>query len=188
MTILTCKKLSCFLLLSFSFSLFSTGLNAQLKLSGQLRTRSEFRDGQGAPLPKDSSAAFFTSQRTRLSLEYAAYRLRFGLTVQDTRVWGQDGSTINRSTTADNNGLMIHEAWAEIMFTDTSNKKQQVSLKVGRQELVYDDQRLIGNLDWLQQARRHDAAVFRFNSAAWLVDGGFAFNQNKEKASGTSYN
>jgi len=188
MTILTCKKLSCFLLLTFSFSLFSTGLNAQLKLSGQLRTRSEFRDGQGAPLPKDSSAAFFTSQRTRLSLEYSAYRLRFGLTVQDVRVWGQDGSTINRSTTADNNGLMIHEAWAEIMFTDTSNKKQQVSLKVGRQELIYDDQRLIGNLDWLQQARRHDAAVFRFNSAAWLVDGGFAFNQNKEKASGTTYN
>lgn len=184
MTSLTCKRLSCFLF--FTFSLFA--LNAQLKLSGQLRTRSELRDGQGSPLPKDSSAAFFTSQRTRVSLEYAAYRLRFGLTVQDARVWGQDGSTINRTTTADNNGLMIHEAWAEIMFTDTTNKKQQLSLKIGRQELIYDDQRLIGNLDWLQQARRHDAAVFRFNTAKWQADAGFAFNQNKEKANGTGYN
>ncbi|WP_315822863.1 hypothetical protein [Paraflavitalea speifideaquila] len=40
--------------------------------------------------------------------------MKFGLTVQDVRVWGQDVSTINRTTTQDNNGFMLHEAWAEI--------------------------------------------------------------------------
>jgi hypothetical protein len=188
MTKLICRERTSILLLIFPLLLSSFHLQAQLKLSAQLRTRSEFRDGQGSPLPKDSSAAFFTSQRTRLSLGYTGYRIQLGLTVQDVRVWGQDGSTINRSTTADNNGLMIHEAWAEILFTDTANKKQQLSLKVGRQELVYDDQRLIGNLDWLQQARRHDAAVVRFNTQRWLLHAGFAFNQNREKANGTGYN
>jgi len=167
--------------------LSSTYAVAQLSLSAQLRTRSELRDGQGAPLPAGADAAFFTSQRTRLTAGYNMYRLKMGITVQDTRVWGQDVSTINKSTTADNNGLMLHEAWAEIRLTDTSYKKSALTLKIGRQELVYDDQRLIGNLDWLQQARRHDAAVLQFTGAAWKLHAGFAFNQNREKASGTRY-
>lgn len=161
---------------------------AQLQVNAQLRTRTEFRNGQGAPLAKGADAAFFTSQRTRLGLLYNAYRLKLGLTVQDARVWGQDASTINRTTTADNNGLMLHEAWAEIQLTDTIIKTSALTLKTGRQELVYDDQRLLGNLDWLQQARRHDAALLKYESAAWKLHAGVAFNQNKENAAGTIYN
>lgn len=161
---------------------------AQFSLSAQLRTRTELRDGQGSPLPKAADPAFFTSQRTRLTAGYTTYRLRFGLTLQDVRVWGQDGSTINRTTAQDNNGLMLHEAWAEIGITDTTSKVYALSLKLGRQELIYDDQRLIGNLDWLQQARRHDAAVLKFTTSQWMVHTGFAFNQNKENASSTKYN
>jgi len=161
---------------------------AQLQVSAQLRTRTELRDGQGSLLPKGSTPAFFTSQRSRLSLNYAAYRLKFGLTLQDVRVWGQDASLINRTTTQDNNALMLHEAWAEILLTDTTLKTQSLSLKIGRQELVYDDQRLIGNLDWLQQARRHDAALLKYENKSFSLHGAFAFNQNKENASGTLYN
>lgn len=161
---------------------------AQLSFSGQLRTRTEFRDGLGAPLPKDAKPAIFTSQRSRLSLGYAAYRLKFGVTVQDVRVWGQDVSTINRTTSADNNALMLHEAWAEILLSDTALKNKALTLKIGRQELVYDDQRLIGNLDWLQQARRHDAAVLKYEDKTWMLHLAAAFNQNKENSSGTIYN
>ncbi len=149
---------------ALSTVLVSLQASAQLSLSGQLRTRTEFRNGQGAPLPKGANPAFFTSQRTRLSLGYTYYRLKFNVTAQDVRVWGQDVSTINRTTTADNNGLMLHEAWAEILLTDTSLKNKALSLKLGRQELVYDDQRLLGNLDWLQQARRHDAALLKYEN------------------------
>ena len=98
-------------------------VSAQFTLAAQLRTRSELRDGQGSPLPEDAKPAFFTSQRTRLSAGYTAYRLKFGLALQDVRIWGQDVSTVNRTTTQDNNGLMLHEAWAEIGLTDSSNKK-----------------------------------------------------------------
>lgn len=165
-----------------------TPLKAQFTLDAQLRTRTELRDGQGAPLPKTASPAVFTSQRSRLSAGYATYRLKFGLAVQDVRVWGQDVSTINKSTTQDNNGLMLHEAWAEVFITDTLVKTRSLSIKVGRQELNYDDGRLIGNLDWLQQARRHDAALIKYESGAWMLHAGGAFNQNKENASGTIYN
>lgn len=160
----------------------------QLQVNAQLRTRTEFRNGQGAPLAKGADAAFFTSQRTRLGFLYNAYRLKLGLTVQDARVWGQDASTINRTTTADNNGLMLHEAWAEIQLTDTLIKTSALTLKIGRQELVYDDQRLLGNLDWLQQARRHDAALLKYESSQWKLHAGAAFNQNKENTAGTVYN
>lgn len=161
---------------------------AQLTLQGQIRTRTELRDGFGAPLPNDTKAAAFTSQRSRLSLGYSTYRLKFGVSVQDVRVWGQDVSTINRTTTQDNNGFLVHEAWAEIGLTDTTIKNKALSLKIGRQELVYDDHRVLGNLDWLQQGRRHDAAVLKFETKKWQLHTGFAFNQNKENASGTLYN
>jgi hypothetical protein len=161
---------------------------AQLSLSAQLRTRSELRDGQGAPLPEGTTPAFFTSQRTRLMAGFTGYRFKVGLTVQDVRVWGQDASTINRTTTQDNNGLMVHEAWAEVMLTDTTLKNKTFSIKLGRQELNYDDSRLLGNMDWLQQGRRHDAALLKYEANSWMLHLGAAFNQNKELSSGTVYN
>jgi hypothetical protein len=161
---------------------------AQFSLSGQLRTRTEFRDGQGTLAPKGAAPAFFTSQRTRLITGYLGDRLNMHITIQDVRVWGQDASTINRTTTANNNGTMVHEAWAEIMLVDTTSTIDNLSVKIGRQELLYDDSRLLGNLDWLQQARRHDVAVIKFSENAWQADAGFAFNQNSEKGSGNIYN
>ncbi len=161
---------------------------AQFSLTGQVRTRTEVRDGQGSPLPMGAKPAFFTSQRTRLSAGYNAYRLKFGVVAQDVRVWGQDVSTINRTTTQELNGVLMHEAWAELGLTDTTVKNKSLALKLGRQELVYDDQRLLGNLDWLQQGRRHDAALLRYEAAGYRVHLGAAFNQNRELSSGTIYN
>lgn len=179
---------SLFWLLPMLLSIFASNeLNAQLSVNGQLRARGEYRDGQGAPLPEGADPAFFISQRTRLNLEFNTYRLKFGFTLQDVRVWGQDVSTINRTTTQNNNGLMLHEAWAQISLTDTTNKKENLSVKLGRQELILDDQRLVGNLDWLQQARHHDAAIIKYTRNKWIAQAGAAYNQNKENSSSTIY-
>ncbi len=179
--------IQCGLSLFFLITSFQK-LSAQLTFTGQLRTRSELRDGQGAPIPEGADPAFFTSQRTRLGLLFTTNRLKLNLTVQDVRVWGQDVSTINRTTTQNNNGFMLHEAWAEILLSDTAVHNKAFTLKLGRQELVYDDQRLLGNLDWLQQARRHDAALLKYETDKWILHGGAAYNQNQENASGTIYN
>jgi hypothetical protein len=132
--------------------------------------------------------AFFTSQRTRLNFGYTGHRFKLFTTVQDVRVWGQDASSINRTTSDANDGLMIHEAWGEIMLLDTSAALENLSLKIGRQELVYDDVRLLGNLDWLQQARRHDMALLKLEDHGWMAHLGFAFNQNRELKTGGIYN
>lgn len=162
-------------------------VTAQLTVSGQIRTRSEFRDGQGTPLASDAPAAFFTSQRTRLNLAYAGYRFKIYTSVQDVRVWGQDASSINRITTDVYDGLMLHEGWAEFSLIDTGRVVRNFTVKIGRQELVYDDVRLLGNLDWLQQGRRHDAALVKFEHQGWIAHLGAGFNQNAERKSGTVY-
>jgi hypothetical protein len=161
---------------------------AQLTISGQLRTRTELRDGQGIPSARDTAAAFFTSQRTRLMVNYKAYRMKFHTALQDVRVWGQDASTLNRITTDTYDGMMLHEAWGEINLADTGRVLHDLTLKIGRQELVYDDVRLLGNLDWLQQGRRHDAALLKFANKNWTFHVGAGFNQNAERRSNTIFN
>jgi hypothetical protein len=168
--------------------LTSVPSSAQVSFSGQLRTRTELRDGQGTLTPKGADPAFFTSQRTRLTVGYWGERFHLQTTIQDVRVWGQDASTINRTTLPSQNGLMVHEAWAEMTLVDSTSAIDNLLVKVGRQELLYDDSRLLGNLDWLQQARRHDAAVIKFFRKNWQADAGFAFNQNAELTSGNVYN
>ncbi len=169
-----------------------TQANCQLNIAGQVRTRTEFRDGLGTLKLKTNSPSFFTSQRSRVTLNYKTNRVIFQTTLQDIRVWGQDASTISN---ADGSKLGLHEAWAEIMLAnkkDSSFKNSPVdyfAIKIGRQELLYDDSRLLGNLDWLQQARRHDAIVFKLLNKGWQVDLGAAFNQNTDafNYNGTSY-
>jgi hypothetical protein len=157
--------------------------NAQLTITGQLRTRTEYRDGVGTLRPKQNKPAFFTSQRSRLVFNYKMNRIVLQASLQDVRVWGQDASTISN---ADGNRLGLHEGWAEIILSnkkDSSFAKSPVeyfSVKIGRQELLYDDSRLLGNLDWLQQARRHDAMVFKLLHSGWQLDLGGAFNQNTD--------
>ncbi|WP_242696303.1 alginate export family protein [Longitalea luteola] len=165
---------------------------AQFSLAGQLRTRTEVRDGLGTLNAKGTDPAFFTSQRTRLTFGYKWDRLNFNVSVQDIRVWGQDASTINN---ADGNKLMVHEAWAELTLmnvADTTIKTKGIdnlSLKIGRQALIYDDVRLLGDLDWLQQGRRHDAVLVKAVHHGWQIDLGAGFNQNTDAFgyTGTSY-
>lgn len=158
-------------------------IQAQFTVLGELRTRSEFRDGTGTLRLKQNSAAFFTSQRSRLTVDYKLSHTTFHATVQDVSVWGQDASTISN---ADGSKFSVHEAWAEIAFTDSKDSSfkhtpvDYFGVKIGRQELIYDDQRLMGNLDWLQQARRHDALVLKLRQKRWQVDLGAAFNQNTD--------
>jgi hypothetical protein len=171
------------LILLFSSCFCSIPAFAQLSLDGQIRTRGELRDGYGTLEPIGDQSAAFVSQRTRLIFNYNSSKLIFHASIQDVRLWGQDASTIS---IAGGNQLEVHEAWVELIL---SNKKDPsfksapfdyLTIKMGRQELAYDDQRLLGSLDWLQQARRHDAIVLKMLEKGWQVDLGGAFNQNTD--------
>ncbi len=63
-------------------------LMAQFKLSAELRPRTEYRHGYKTLFTEDDKAAFFTSQRNRLNANYSFEKLKFALSLQDVRVWG----------------------------------------------------------------------------------------------------
>jgi len=182
------KKYFLFKLLFGAFIMFQAiPSNAQFTFTGQFRTRTEYRNGQGTLPEFGSTPSLFTSQRTRLNVGFLINRFRFYTSIQDIRIWGMDASTVSNM---DGNKLFLHEGWGEIIFNDSTFLKgiNNLSLKIGRQEILYDDHRLLGNLDWMQQGRRHDAAIVKFSKGTWQVDAGFAFNQNREKKNaGTLY-
>ncbi len=177
------------IILGFVLFIFGQNVaNAQLTATGQIRERTEARGGQATLLQIGQRGALFNSQRTRLNVGYTGYRYKIYASLQDVRVWGQDASTINRTNLEANDGILFHEAWTDISLIDTTSTIQNFSIKIGRQELVYDDQKVLGSLDWLQQARRHDAIVLKFANKGWVMDVGAAFNQRAELNSGTMFN
>jgi hypothetical protein len=165
------------------FSLCVSQASAQFTISGQLRSRGELRDGYGTLETDGNKDAAFISQRTRLIFNYQNSKIIFHTSLQDIRLWGQDASTISST---DGSKLELHEAWAEIIL---SNKKDRAfksspfdyfAIKLGRQEISYDDERLLGSLDWTQQGRRHDAIIMKMIQDGWKIDLGAAFNQNTD--------
>ncbi|WP_452231984.1 alginate export family protein [Lacinutrix sp. MEBiC02595] len=148
-----------------------TSYAQEFEISTVLRPRFEYRHGYKTLTADDAEAATFISQRTRLNFGYKSEKLQMYLALQNVRIWG-DVSTLS---TSDTNGTAIHEAWA-ILHLDP-----KFSLKFGRQEIVYDDHRIFGNVGWAQQARSHDAfiATYKLNKNNQL-DIGLAFNENAE--------
>jgi len=142
----------------------------QFAITGEIRPRAEFRNGYKRLHQPDEDAAFFVEQRSRLYFDYKSQSLRFMLSLQDVRVWGNTDQ-IYKSDPALHN---IREAWGEYLLSG------KVSLKVGRQSLSYDNERFLGALEWSQQGRAHDAMIIKYvnDSARIQLHGGAAFNQN----------
>ena len=148
----------------------------QLTLSGELRPRAEYRNGYKTTIDSSQTNGFFVDQRTRIKLDYKHEDYQFFVSVQDIRTWG---STAQLNST--DGFLSVHQAWAKAKLNETWG------LKVGRQEIVYDDHRIFGSVGWAQQARSHDAAIFQYKSGDAKFDFGLAFNQASPTSIGTDY-
>lgn len=104
---------------------------------------------------------------------YTLIRSRFGVTltpvenisgyfqVQDSRTFGEE-----ISTTANMKNIDLHQAYLKLdnMFSFP------LDLKVGRFELVYNNERLIGNSNWGNTGRSFDGAILTFNSEKVKTD------------------
>ena len=160
--------------LSLILLLSITNTYSQFTVDAELRPRFEFRHGYKTLFPDDTNPAAFVSQRTRLNFGYKTEKLHFYLSPQDVRVWGD----VPQLNVADENGFSLHQAWVEILLVD------ELSLKIGRQEIIYDDQRFFGNVGWAQQARSHDAAIVKFEPSFMKLHFGAAYNQDGEALTG----
>ena len=141
----------------------------------QIRPRAEYRNGALFPREKGESAAGFINNRARLSLGYERENLSIGLSAQHVGVWGQDPQI-------DKNGrFILNEAWAQLNFGTG------FFAKLGRQSLVYDDERLLGGLDWSVAGRYHDALKLGYQNANNKLHLIVAFIQNDETLIGGTY-
>ncbi|UJF30091.1 alginate export family protein [Kaistella sp. 97-N-M2] len=152
------KQLITFLGLLF----FSVSAHAQidsLKVNLDFRTRAELDNGYKTLIPENKKPETNVSSRARLGIDYYWQNLELFMSLQDARVWGEVSSTNQRS-----GSLNVNEAWAKYDFTE------KTAVKIGRQILSYDDERLLGALDWQMQGRSFDGAkaIFRFSPQSKL--------------------
>jgi hypothetical protein len=150
--------------------------SAQFTVDGQLIVRSEFRKGYNKPIAESLDPAGFIAHRARIQAGYKLDRLNFYMSIQDIRTWGSTGQA-----NISDDFLSVHEAYAETSFGE--NWK----LKLGRQELNYDNARFLGNLDWALQARSHDFALMKYEKEKAKFHFGGGFNQDSQKLSGNLY-
>lgn len=167
-----------FLIILFIIGITCHDAQAQFNLNGQILNRSEYRHGYGTLIDTSQSAAFAIGQRSRLGATYSSEKVRFALTMQDIRTWG------NTPQAKISDGfLSLHEAYVELYFNP------KLSAKIGRQELDYDDARFLGNLDWVLQARAHDIALLKYvdTTKQIQIHAGFAYNQTGDFLNGNYY-
>jgi hypothetical protein len=150
--------------------------NAQFTLSGELRPRFEFRDGYKKLPESGTTPAIMVSQRTRLNVDWKYKFLKTRISLQDVRVWGDEAMK------KDVAGIGLYEGWIEMGICDS------LSVKVGRQELIYDNQRLLSNNNWGAKGVTHDALLLQYKNKGWSLDVAGAFNQSRDTTFSTDYN
>lgn len=126
-----------------------------LTFGAQVRPRYEFRKPAG---PGDDG---FFSMRARADLLASLERnVRIFVQVQDVRFWGEETNTLT-DYRADN--FDMHQAYIDILHSGATG----FAGRVGRTEFNLADQRLVGAVDWTQQARAFDGGV-----VTWDLRGG----------------
>lgn len=151
---------------------------AQFTLDGEFRPRTEYLHGFGTLIPEANEPDFFTVTRARLNAGFNAENYKVYFSIQDILLWGENPQVIHSDV---NNKFDLFEAWAELQLG------KGWSTKLGRQVLSYDDQRILGGLDWAQQGRNHDAALLKYSKEGFALDFALAFNQDNLAATGNLY-
>lgn len=148
--------------------------NGELTLSAQLRPRFELRNGTFEPLEIKDKPAALVSSRTRLTADYDwKQKLQMRFSLQNVNIWGQDPMVQNAGTPS--SPMQFYEAWANLALSNHWN------MKIGRQPISLDDERIFGALDWAQGARAHDAVSLNFKNKTFKLQSYFAYNQNYQK-------
>ena len=127
------------------------------------RNNFDFAPGKAANGTDDS----WLLQRYRIGLLYAPVPgLKFYVQGQDSREFGSARLDIPGRFGAEGDDIFdISQAWVEA----GDMMKSTWSLRLGRQSIAFGDERLVGPLEWLNFARRFDAARLTYNQGPLKV-------------------
>lgn len=131
-----------------------------LRLRGEFRERLEGVQGSGFVAHRDDAYAL---SRVRLHASMTpSPHVNVQVQLQDARVAGKE---IGTTGVPFSGAFDLRQAFGEI-----GTAKSRVAARVGRQELAYGEQRLVGHVSWLNTARTFDGARVMLRSAPVQVD------------------
>jgi hypothetical protein len=143
------------LLLFVSNGIAQSGLD----VSAQIRPRLQLNNKD---FNKDITSSSFTELRTRLGLKFSPIENLTGFVqLQDSRIYGTEPNTL---TGIDN--IDLHQAY----FSLQKLFDLPLNLKLGRMELSYGPQRLIGAVGWHNVGRSFDGGVLQLNTEKLDID------------------
>ncbi|MDO8793525.1 MAG: alginate export family protein [Vicinamibacterales bacterium] len=142
------------------FNRVNQSLPAWLRVRGEFRERMEGFNNVAFTDGRDTN--FFLS-RVRLQATVTPIRaLAFVVQAQDARVANK---TVGPTVAPFRDTIDLRMAYAEV-----GGATAPVAVRLGRQELVYGDQRLLGHVSWLNGARTFDAAKVMVRNKKVNVD------------------
>lgn len=124
----------------------------EFTISAEFKARLEVRNGYRTLVPDDTTPSIFVNNRTRLNLDFKSKHVDAYISLQDARVWGEYGGQYRGGS------INLFEGYAEVPL------KKGFSVKLGRQRIMYDNQRLFAQNDWRVWARSHDALRFNYKN------------------------
>ncbi|HUR44429.1 MAG TPA: alginate export family protein, partial [Candidatus Saccharimonadales bacterium] len=142
-------------------------------IGAQVRLRYEIKDNFGIPGAGAASVDFSQQPSVKMDNAYFLDRIKphvgytsdwFGLFVEG-RISGTTNDKRNPNPESDG-PLDLHQGY----LTLGNAKEFPLSLKIGRQELSYGDERLIGVSDWNNIARVFDASKLRWQKPSFTAD------------------
>jgi hypothetical protein len=143
----------------------SDGLNKELprwlRFSGEYRTRAEGFTSGGYRGGNDD-AWLLSRLRINMKIQPVSW-LKFQFQGQDARVFWKNQ---NPAAPPSQNTMDLRLAYMEI----GDPEKGTVALRAGRQELLFGEQRLVGNVNWLNTARSFDAVRLTLRHRGYRVD------------------
>ena len=139
----------------------------RVEFGGEVRWRPESRSSFNAT----TNVNTFVLQRARLNVRYRLSDRVSGLIqVQDARLWGQEASTASNESNVD-----LHQGYLQVdRFLDP-----HMSLRLGRQELIYGRERLVGAFGWDNIGRSFDAV--KLTASSPLVSSDFFFGRLNDR-------
>lgn len=139
-------------------------------LGVQTRLRYEVRDQFG--IPGVPGSVDFRERNADTYNDYLLLRVRprVGYTAEwfNVLVEGRHSDAFDdqRTPNPEEDSFDLHQAW----FTIGNHKEFPLSLKIGRQELSYGDERVVGAFAWSNIGRVFDAAKLRWQNSWFAAD------------------
>ena len=134
--------------------------DSRFEFGGEIRLRPEVTDND--PNRSTIGVDSFVRQRVRLRARASLTESLSGFAeIQDSRLWGGEFSTTGSLANLD-----LHQAYIQADRFLTPG----LSLRIGRQELSYGNERLVGVSDWDNVGQSFDALKAVFARKSWSID------------------